>query len=267
MAKTKKPDRAETPKEIETAILIKSARRCPLCYHLEGDLSEKHGQIAHLDQNRSNAAEDNLAFMCMPHHSVYDSTTSQHKNFTVAEVKALREKLYQAISEGKHHKTSTPRADSNDEQKRKEHDKEIFIQSESVLTQEQLESFLNQIIDDHSLHMNKFGRVREYAIYLSKVKNEFLDPKLNESAKELATRISALLDWTLPRFHIFPEKQTDTNFRLCMHPRWNCDRGGDWDEENSRKYDRDAKELNALENQIGESYERFRKLIKTTLYI
>lgn len=51
-------------------------------FHLDGDLKEKHGQIAHLDGNRSNRAKDNLAFICLPHHSVFDSTTRQHKNYT-----------------------------------------------------------------------------------------------------------------------------------------------------------------------------------------
>jgi hypothetical protein len=69
---------------------------------LNGDLAEKHGQIAHLDQRRGNAVEDNLAFLCLFHHSIYDSKTSQHKNYTLTEVKAARNSLYSAIQMGKH---------------------------------------------------------------------------------------------------------------------------------------------------------------------
>jgi hypothetical protein len=97
---TTKPPRKPVPAKNETAVLTKSARRCPLCYHLNGDLTEKVGQIAHLDGDRTNGAEDNLAWMCMTHHSVYDSTTSQHKNYTLAEVKTLRTRLYEAIERG-----------------------------------------------------------------------------------------------------------------------------------------------------------------------
>jgi hypothetical protein len=71
-----------------------------LCFQISGDLSEKLGQIAHLDGDRTNAAEDNLAWLCLDHHSVYDSTTSQHKNYTIAEVKAARERLYKLIEDG-----------------------------------------------------------------------------------------------------------------------------------------------------------------------
>jgi hypothetical protein len=95
-------NRKKTPQEIETAVLLKCARRCALCFGLSHDLSEKHGQVAHLDQDRSNYAEENLAFLCMPHHSVYDSKTSQHKNYTIHEIKAMRESLHEAIALREH---------------------------------------------------------------------------------------------------------------------------------------------------------------------
>src|ERR1035441_5717735 len=95
-------NRKRVPTEIETAVLTKSARRCTLCFLLSGDLTEKPGQIAHLDQDPSNYTEDNLAFMCLVHHSLYDSHTSQHKNYTIAEVKAGRVRLYEAIAQQEH---------------------------------------------------------------------------------------------------------------------------------------------------------------------
>jgi hypothetical protein len=95
-----KPPRKRVLPDNETAVLMNSARRCPLCYYLSGDLAEKVGQISHLDGDRTNRAEDNLAWMCMPHHSMYDSTTSQHKNYTIREVKAYRTRLYAAIERG-----------------------------------------------------------------------------------------------------------------------------------------------------------------------
>jgi hypothetical protein len=97
----KKPPRKRTHPDIETAILAKSARRCALCFHLSGDLTEKHGQIAHLDGDRTNDAEDNLAWMCLTHHSLFDSKTSQHKNYTISEVKDARARLYALVAEEK----------------------------------------------------------------------------------------------------------------------------------------------------------------------
>ena len=96
------PERIHTPSSTETEVLAKSARRCVLCFLMSGDLKEKRGQIAHLDEDPSNFGETNLAFMCLDHHSLYDSKTSQHKNYTVREVKVGRTKLYRAIAIGKH---------------------------------------------------------------------------------------------------------------------------------------------------------------------
>jgi hypothetical protein len=70
-----------------------------LCFHLNGELAEKKGQIAHLDKNPSNSAEDNLAFLCLDHHTSFDSRTSQHKNYTIQEVKAARADLHEAIAQ------------------------------------------------------------------------------------------------------------------------------------------------------------------------
>jgi hypothetical protein len=74
---------------------------------MSGDLAETIGQIAHLDEDPSNSTETNLAWMCLLHHSLYDSKTSQHKNYTIQEVKAGRTKLYQAITAGRHHPSAT----------------------------------------------------------------------------------------------------------------------------------------------------------------
>ena len=101
----RKPDpwqNGSVPKpDTEEAVLTKSARRCCLCFHLKKDFREKRGQIAHLDRNPSNDAEDNLAFLCFDHHTEYDSRASQHKNYTVGEVKKARNKLYVEVDQYK----------------------------------------------------------------------------------------------------------------------------------------------------------------------
>lgn len=71
-----------------TQVLVRSARRCPLCFALDGDSRQKQGQIAHLDKNSDNNDLTNLQFLCLPHHDQYDSTTSQSKGFTKAEVRS-----------------------------------------------------------------------------------------------------------------------------------------------------------------------------------
>ncbi len=91
------PPRKHTDLATETRVLTRSVRRCCLCYHLELDFTEKEGQIAHLDHNPANGSDDNLAYLCLRHHSLYDSRTSQHKNYNIEEVKTARSKLYEEV--------------------------------------------------------------------------------------------------------------------------------------------------------------------------
>lgn len=78
-------------------VLLRSRRRCCICFGLNRDTSIRQGQIAHLDGNSANSSEDNLAFLCLDHHDQHDSTTRQSKNFTPLEVKQFRSELHAAI--------------------------------------------------------------------------------------------------------------------------------------------------------------------------
>lgn len=88
------------PSETQTAVLLRSRRRCCICYGLNRDTDMKAGRIAHLDQDSSNASEDNLAFLCFEHHDEYDSRTVQSKGMTAEEVKHFRSELHEAIGHG-----------------------------------------------------------------------------------------------------------------------------------------------------------------------
>ena len=80
--------------KVVAEVLLASRRRCAFCFGLNGDFSEKKGQLAHIDRNNSNSEFQNLAFLCFNHHDQYDSKTSQSKGLTPAELKSYRDKLY-----------------------------------------------------------------------------------------------------------------------------------------------------------------------------
>jgi hypothetical protein len=78
----------------------RSRRRCALCFHFNNDWSQKNGQIAHLDQDPTNCDEDNLAYLCLPHHDEYDTERRQTKNLTEDEAKMARAHLYAFFEAG-----------------------------------------------------------------------------------------------------------------------------------------------------------------------
>ena len=86
--------RKKVPSATVAQVLVQSRRRCCVCFGLYLDDSVKRGQVTHLDGDPSNTDPDNLAFICFNHHDEYDSTTSQSKGLTLAEVKTYRAELY-----------------------------------------------------------------------------------------------------------------------------------------------------------------------------
>ncbi len=89
--------RKPIPDAVQNAILLKSRRRCCLCFWLEGRDEVSKGQIAHLDQNNENNAEDNLCFLCLDHHDQYDGTTRLAKGLKESEVRSWRDQLYKEM--------------------------------------------------------------------------------------------------------------------------------------------------------------------------
>ena len=93
------PNRKSIPKEIETQVLVKSGRRCCICFGVNGDFTDKKGQIAHLDRDSSNTELANLAFLCLVHHDEYDTRRSQSKGLTIGEVKEYRTRLCEVVAQ------------------------------------------------------------------------------------------------------------------------------------------------------------------------
>jgi hypothetical protein len=82
------------PKDVETEVLSKCRRRCALCFGLSADFDEKDGQIAHIDRNSANAALENAAYLCLPHHAKYGGQSKQTKGLTPDELRTHQSSLY-----------------------------------------------------------------------------------------------------------------------------------------------------------------------------
>jgi hypothetical protein len=115
--------RTHIPEHIQHRVLDRSRRRCALCVHFNNEWGQKEGQIAHLDRDASNFAEDNLAFLCLPHHDDYDTKRRQTKNLTIPEAKTARDRLYAFIEEGGDLATA--------EKEERHHQEELRWQSEA----------------------------------------------------------------------------------------------------------------------------------------
>src|SRR5262245_20031526 len=89
--------RKAIPDATQANILLRGRRRCCLCFWLKGEDEVKKGQLAHLDGDNENAAEDNLVFLCLEHHDEYDSIPRLSKGLREQEVRKWRDELYKEM--------------------------------------------------------------------------------------------------------------------------------------------------------------------------
>lgn len=150
----------------ELSVLDRSRRRCAICFHLNGDLTEKHGQIAHL-------------------HSVYDSKTSQHKNYIESEAKKARNDLYIAIQEGRHLAAPAVRIEGRNADRKTLTDI-ITALSEAVFF---LRSFS---FNGTSYPLFKTDPIGDFLHLCREPVNEFVDVQLEADRKGLIDRLSRL---------------------------------------------------------------------------
>ena len=89
--------RKPIPPGIQKDILLKSRRRCCLCFWLDGSDEVQKGQIAHLDGNSENPEGDNLVFLCFDHHDELDGKTRLAKGLGPDEVRHWRDELHKEM--------------------------------------------------------------------------------------------------------------------------------------------------------------------------
>jgi hypothetical protein len=90
-------NRSKIPPETQAEVLLSCARRCCLCFGLQGDVALKKGQIAHLNQDRTLNEGANLVYLCLEHHDEFDSATSQSKGLTRSELVTYRRRLHEYV--------------------------------------------------------------------------------------------------------------------------------------------------------------------------
>ena len=102
--KRRKKTRKRIPLDIEEALLTKCRRRCAFCYAFNDESpTGVQGQIAHINNDRADNREENLAWLCLNHHDQYDGKTSQSKGLTARELKHYKRRLEEIETRrGKH---------------------------------------------------------------------------------------------------------------------------------------------------------------------
>lgn len=78
-------------------VLRRCKRHCCMCWGLHNVDKVTDGQIAHLDRDRTNAAIENLVYLCLECHKVYDTKNNRVQSFTGGELSYYRDLLYRRL--------------------------------------------------------------------------------------------------------------------------------------------------------------------------
>lgn len=221
--------RAAIPRPVEVEVLTECRRRCALCFGLKADLSEKRGQIAHVDRNAANPKKRNLVFLCLEHHDAYDSRPSQSKGHLPEEVVQYREMLVSAmklLSENAIPARQEPPKVESSEGAR-QHDVDVFERGQVIMPGTALRQILERLRSDHSYTRSDGRMLDRWLGAHQHVENEFVSEDLNRGLYEVWRAVNEMRDYLVHHFFVFPPGQNigeDTQY--CLYPDLNDDRGG-----------------------------------------
>jgi hypothetical protein len=209
------PARKSIPQATQVGILVESRRRCALCFHLDDDLSVKDGQLAHIDRNRDNDAEDNLVFLCLVHHNQYDTRPSQSKGWLPAELAEIKRRFRQAIAEDRHLRNRAAAIAAGRETDRKALDDLVQTMSDTRT----MDFMRDADFGGWSFHWRELNALDEYVQFTRGAEREFIDRDLEalrqkfiaeyEAFRPLLPRYTAPTPWT-PTYRTVPVDWRDT---------------------------------------------------------
>ncbi len=251
-------DRAYTKKATETEVLFKSRRICALCYGLNQDTVPKKGQIAHIDEDSSNASLDNLVYLCLRHHDEYDSTTSQSKGITEQELRKHRSYLYERNENIEAHSSQNG---GRPHQMERGHDRTKYQKFESWLTEETF------IRIHYNLGINKIEpddfSILDSSNYLqTKPSFRFLDPTLRRLCEHFLVITSEVTQFIAFNFDV-PDALKPGSYQKLSPNKYNDETHRDYDQ----RFQRNESKLVHLNGWFEATYCRFRWEVQEKLYI
>lgn len=168
------PARKPIPRRTQAAVMVQSRGRCALCFHWHEDLSVKPGQLAHIDRDRTNCAEANIAFLCQLHHDQYDTTPSQTKRVMPEVLATAKGELQQAIADGRHLKHRAIVVTTG-----RETDRAAFADLLRMMTESRTAEFLRHTcFGSESFHWRQLNEIETYVQWSDGAEYEFIDRDL-----------------------------------------------------------------------------------------
>jgi hypothetical protein len=148
---------------------------------------------------------------------------------------------------------------------RREHDSVVFLKVDNIVSEQELAVINERLLSQHSLTNAQSQKLEELASKLSLSSNSFLMPEINSCSLNLMKAVIGLNKFLINNFDMFPYKQMNLNYKICMNPRLNPDQLGSW--ETDKEYSALEKELQKFIEKLDSAYKSFRMSVKSNLYL
>jgi hypothetical protein len=152
--------------------------------------------------------------------------------------------------------------------KANDHDENLFKIADNILNEELLLKVISRLQGDESIMYLNVEKIEELIELFEKPSCIFLNENIEVFKELLVTKLKVLNEFFGDDFDMFPYEQKDLdNFRLCMNPLVNSDRGGDFSSESLQEHIRLKKILRYNCDTLLAAYDFYRKEVKKTLYL
>jgi hypothetical protein len=152
-------------------------------------------------------------------------------------------------------------------QKAIEHDLKLFEKLDGLLNDEYLFNLLENIETNHAYYFSYTKPLTDFMYEIEKVKTKFVLEPISNQQEKLKPITSEFDSFLINNFDVYGPGRADDHF-MCLHPNWNCDRGGRFDDyEGARKYDESVREMFEVFDKYRIAYKGFRHSIKSNLFV
>ncbi|MGE6812152.1 MULTISPECIES: hypothetical protein [unclassified Pseudoalteromonas] len=172
--------------------------------------------------------------------------------------------LYHLINTGLYEFVIARKGDALN-QKKEVHDTQVFKSLDEMIDEPYIENVFAHMHTSDAIFLDDFTKLRDFVVYASESRNQFLTQELKLKTQSFLTSLEGLLCFINKEFDEYPYGQDKLNFRMCLAPQLNCDRGGSW--EDGPKYDVLVRQMMDLSASLNDSYKNWRLSVKENLAI
>lgn len=152
-------------------------------------------------------------------------------------------------------------------QRATEHDIKLFEKLDSLMSEEILFNFLESTETSHAYYYSETRPLTNFKYEIEKVKSKFVLEPVAIQFEKLIPIANEFDSFLVRNFDGYGPGRRDDHY-MCLHPQWNCDRGGRYeDHEAAEKYEQATTEMFSVFNKYRVAYTDFREAIKEQLYI